>query len=146
MIKRGHPLARRWDFIKSITSNPNDPNYQKYGGAKGLENHFRDWEHFATYVETHLGLPPYPNAKLNRINQDDHFRPGNLRWTDHKGMGNNQKRCIVLTYKRKKQTLSEWADMYKINYSTAYERYVRGWTIEQILNLKPNPGHQGRRS
>jgi hypothetical protein len=142
--QRGHPLARRWHFICAVCNNPNDPNYQAYGGARGIENQFRDWDHFVDYVERKLGPIPFPGARLNRIDQLDHFRPGNLRWTDYKGQGNNQRRNYLITYKRKTKTLSEWADEYNINYHTAWNRYHKNWTTEQILGLAANPGHQKR--
>lgn len=38
-----------------------------------------DYEAFASYVATSLGPRPM-NTSLDRINNDGHYEPGNLRW------------------------------------------------------------------
>ena len=134
-----HPLYRRWGFIQALINNPNDVNYQRYGGGQGLENHFPDFWTFADYVERHLGPIPFSNAKLNRIDCNDHFRPGNLRWATPLEVSRNQRKCHKITYKRKTLTLPEWAEEYGINYHTLFERFSHGWSFEQMIGLKPSP-------
>lgn len=134
---RGHILYRRWTFIVAITSNPNDPSYQKYAGAHGIENHFPDWDTFCDWVTDNLGLPPTPKSKLHRKNQQDHYRPGNLVWAEPLQVGRNQRPNIKLTYLRKTKSLRDWAEEYGIPYGTIYDRVRRGWKPSEILEIKP---------
>ena len=139
---KGHPLYRRWTFIKSITENPTDPNYQKYAGAHGITNHFPDWDSFCDWVMDNLGLPPTPTSKLHRINQQDHYRPGNLVWAEPRRVGRNQRTTLMLTYKRKTKPLRDWCEERGIPFGTAYDRYIAGWSPAEMLEFKVRP-HTG---
>jgi len=137
--RANHPLYKRWRFIKDVTGNPRDPNYQSYGGAHGIENHFKDFDEFRKYIERKLGLPIAPYTQLHRKNQQDHYRPGNLVWATNKQVGRNQRDNLYFTYKRKTQCLAAWAEQYGIPYGRAVERVKYGWTIEQVIEIKPSP-------
>lgn len=139
MAIKHHPLYNRWRFIKGITENPNDINYQNYAGGHGIKNQFRDFKEFSSWIENHLGDPPSPNARLHRIDPNDHFRPGNLAWGDQRAVTRRQRNVIHLKYKNKTKTLAEWAEEYGIVYGTMIERYHSGWTMPQMLGLKPCP-------
>jgi hypothetical protein len=139
MAIKYHPLYNRWRFIKGITENPNDVNYQRYAGGHGIENHFNDFHEFSQWVEQNLGIPSDPKARLHRIDPNDHFRPGNLAWGDQRAVTRRQRNVVQLKYKNKSQIISEWAEEYGISYSTMIERYNSGWTMPQMLGLKPGP-------
>ena len=132
-----HPLYRRWNFIRQLCYNPNDKNYQKYGGGQGLECHFHSWPEFRDYVESTLGLPPSPQHKLHRIHAQGHYQPGNLCWAHHQEVAQSQHNCINVTYNNKTQSLSQWARELKLNYQTLTNRYHRGCTAQQILGFEP---------
>ena len=52
-----------------------------------------------------------------------------------KEQGNNKTYHILVEFNGKTQTLSQWADEYKIPYKLFYTRYrVLGWDIERIIN------------
>lgn len=134
-----HPLYKRWCFIKEITTNENSPNYKRYAGAQGIENHFSSFAEFAGYIEKKLGPQPFPGARLHRIDPSDHFRPGNLAWADQKTVSRKQRQVIPVKYRNKTKAISAWAEEYDINYYTLIERYHRGWTPAQMLGFKPGP-------
>lgn len=136
---KNHPLYKRWCFIKEITTNPNSDNYKLYAGAHGIENHFESFAEFAGYVEKRLGLPPFPGAKLHRIDPKDHFRPGNLAWADQKTVSRKQRPVIYVKYKNQTKSISQWAEEYGIVYATMIERYHSGWTPAQMMGIKPGP-------
>jgi hypothetical protein len=140
-----HPLYRRWNWICQVTTNTNDPNWPGYGG-KGVKNQFGSWTEFRDYIENELGLPKPPFNKLNRIDQEGDYAPGNLRWTDTKGVGRNMPRNARVTYGGESLTCVEWAERLGLNYHTVFERAKHNWAPEQILGLEPPPRFANRRA
>lgn len=73
--------------------NPAQPRYADYGG-RGIVV-CAEWrasvEAFASYVEESLGQRPGPLYSLDRIDNDGHYEPGNLRWADSKTQNNNRR-------------------------------------------------------
>jgi hypothetical protein len=132
-----HPLYKRWRFIQDVTRNPNDANYQNYGGAHGVECHFKDFDEFRKYIERRLGLPQYPLTQLHRKKGQGHFAPGNLEWATKTQVARHHKGNKFITYKGKTRCLSEWADHYQMSYGLAVERCKYGWTFEEAMGIKP---------
>ena len=77
----GTSLHNRWFGIKSRCYNENHSRYKDYGGRgiKMWKHWIKDYARFKRYVET---LPRYgePGLDIDRINNNDHYRPGNIRW------------------------------------------------------------------
>lgn len=69
---------RIWRHMKSRCLNPNVPNFKYYGG-RGIRicDEWRDdYEAFLA----HVGRRPSPKHSIDRINNDGHYEPGNVRW------------------------------------------------------------------
>jgi hypothetical protein len=146
-----HPLYRRYNYIQQVTENPNNPDYNKYGGGVGIKNLFSSFEQFAQHIESTIGLPPSPKHRLHRIDQQGHFAPGNFEWADQKTVSRSQRSNIKITYKGETRCLSEWAELFDINYWTAVQRLSAGWNIKDVLHTRPrymgartNPGYYER--
>jgi hypothetical protein len=56
-------------------TNPKDPRWHRYGG-RGIGFRFTSYEQFLAC----LGRKPAPNLSLDRIENDGHYEPGNVRW------------------------------------------------------------------
>lgn len=66
--------------MKRRCSSPRDPNWPNYGG-RGIEFRFDSVITGALWIVENLGLPEDPEAvQLDRINNDGHYEPGNIRW------------------------------------------------------------------
>lgn len=78
----GHKLFKKWGSIKERIYNPNVLHYKDYGGRgiKLYEPWINDAKSFIKYCMT---LPGWdnPNLKLDRINNEGNYEPGNLRFT-----------------------------------------------------------------
>lgn len=102
-----------------------------YGG-RGIEFRFTSFEHFLSV----LGRRPSPKHSLDRIDNDGHYEPGNVRWATKKEQYRNMTKNHWLEYKGKRQTLTEWADEIKIPRNTLDGRVNKGnWCISCALTL-----------
>jgi hypothetical protein len=86
-LKHGHktdyastPELKAWQHAKSRCFNPDDPKYPRYGG-RGITM-CEEWaQNFQAFFD-HIGPKPYPSYLLDRINNNGHYEPGNVRWVD----------------------------------------------------------------
>lgn len=80
--KKNTPLDLRYR-LGGARQRCQDPNYQAFHnyGARGIEFRFANVEAAAQWVVENLGLPTnYRELDLDRIDNDGHYEPGNLRW------------------------------------------------------------------
>ena len=126
-------LHNVWKAMRKRCSNVNNKDYCRYGG-RGIkvcdewQNDFLSFERWAInngYIE---GLT------IDRVNNDGNYEPNNCRWVTHKDQCNNRCNSICITHNNESHSLSEWADLLNIKYSTLYSRYKKGWDAERILS------------
>lgn len=93
-------LGRRYDAIVQRCANPTCKVYKWYGG-RGIQNLFGSRMEFITWVSTNLPHTTYKGIEIDRIDNNGHYAPGNLRlatrkqqidnrgitvWTEFRGM------------------------------------------------------------
>lgn len=68
-----------WAQAKQRVTNPNNTRWAYYGG-RGIRM-CREWlDSFEAFI-AYIGPRP-PGMSLDRINNDGHYEPGNVRWAD----------------------------------------------------------------
>lgn len=73
--------------------NPNHQSYIHYGGRGiAIWNSFRCFRRWLEYIEETLGPRPDKHT-LDRIDNDGHYAPGNLKWSNRKEQRRNQRRA-----------------------------------------------------
>lgn len=73
-------LYARAQAMKQRCENPKDRRYKDYGG-RGIEFRFDSATTCALWIKENLTLPSDPESfELDRIDNDGHYEPGNLRW------------------------------------------------------------------
>lgn len=68
-------------------TNPKSESYERYGG-RGIEFRFSSANEAAHWVAANLGVPDRA-MQLDRIENNGHYEPGNLRWVTAIGNQNN---------------------------------------------------------
>jgi hypothetical protein len=135
MTHTQHPLWRKWTYIQYTLNNPNHKQYaqaKKYGWTCDWDN-FRS---FASDIEQHLGLP-LPGEMLIRKDQTQGWTLKNLDYGTEKVRGNRQRTCLILKYRNKKMTASQWAEYRGIPVGTLYSRlYHYHWPVAEALEYK----------
>lgn len=71
---------------KGRCTNPKNPAWKNYGG-RGIEFRFTS---FSKFLEC-LGPRPDPNYTLDRIDNNGHYEPGNVRWATYKQQSANRR-------------------------------------------------------
>ncbi len=130
----GNRLYTVWAGQKERCFNTVGDAYKDYGGRgismyDGWVNDFASWK---KYVEA---LPHYgnPNRSLDRINNNEDYKPGNLRWATKLEQANNRRGVCKITYDSKTYSASEWGRLTGISAVTIRSRIQRGWSVEKAL-------------
>jgi hypothetical protein len=79
-------------------NNPKDRSYKNYGG-RGIECRFASVREAADWVLAHLPHPTYLALDLDRINNDGHYEPGNVRLVTRKANLANRRLSASTTCK-----------------------------------------------
>jgi hypothetical protein len=90
------PLYRCWQNIKEHCLNPKHPVFKHYGG-RGITmapEWINDFPAFHDYINQNLG--PRPKGRsLDRIENNEGYFPGNLKWSTKSEQNHNQRRSAI---------------------------------------------------
>lgn len=95
-----HPLYPTWNRMRQRCENPGTKDYPRYGG-RGVTvcAEWRDVTAFITWIEANIG--PRPEGRtLDRIDNDGHYEPGNVRWATAKEQSANRGRKAAMFSER----------------------------------------------
>ena len=124
---------RVWCSMKNRCLNPKAKSYARYGG-RGVRV-FPAWiESFAAFI-SYLGPRPSTNHSLDRVENDGHYWPGNVRWATVEQQANNKSGTVYLTYKGKTQSIALWCIELGLTRPTVYKRAAKGWPVHAVLGL-----------
>lgn len=125
-------LYRIWGNMCNRCSNPNNPAWDRYGGAgiyvcdawKDFVT-FRNWAHENGYSD---------ELTIDRIDNNKGYEPNNCRWATRIQQANNKKDNHLVEYNGKVSTIGELAAEFDIPYKTLHRRIVSlGWDISEAV-------------
>lgn len=103
---KDHPLYRKWKDMKKRCYNPNVKDYKDYGGrgivvCEEWKNNFKAYFDYISSLENAM----QPGLSIDRIRNNEGYKPGNLRWADQhiqstnrRVMPNNTSGCTGVCY------------------------------------------------
>jgi hypothetical protein len=134
------PTYKSWASAKDRCTNSNRPDYLRYGG-RGV----RMCERWAGSFENFLadmGERPSRQHSLDRIDNDGHYEPGNVRWATKKEQGNNRSTCQPVMAFGESKTIPEWLQDPRCAVpllTTLRSRIVHlGWDTEMAITTPPS--------
>lgn len=124
-------LQKRVNAMRQRCCNPANQSYANYGG-RGIEFRFASIKEGAEWVREHLPHPTYLRVEIDRIDNNGHYEPGNLRLATRRQNALNTRTAVKVEWRGRRVPLLEWAENpYSI---TASGRMVaKGLTGEQII-------------
>ena len=128
----GTKLYGVWQNMMTRCYNPNNDKYDYYGG-RGIKvvEEWHDAENFFTWAQ----MNGYEEGlQLDREDNDGNYGPYNCRFVTSSTNARNRSSAVLLTYKGKTKCLTEWCEIFNLNYDAVRARIiVYGWSTEKAL-------------
>lgn len=134
-LMSGTRIYETWQGMKGRCYNKHDARYNNYGG-RGITVCDEWKEDFNAFYNWSLENGYSDNLTIDRINVDGNYEPDNCRWTDLKTQCNNRTTNINITIGNSTKTLTEWCEIFKVDYKKTYARYKRNEfiSIDKLFN------------
>lgn len=128
-------LYEIWQGIKKRCYNPHDARYERYGG-RGItvcDEWKNDFPAFMKWAKEN----GYDEAlTIDRIDNDKGYFPENCRWSNQKEQARNRASNIKITIGNATKTLTEWCEIFELDYKAVVARYHRNGFIgiDELFN------------
>jgi len=129
------PTYESWASARSRTLNPRSDHFQYYAG-RGID-FSPEWQEFESFLRD-MGERP-PGTMLDRIDNNQGYRPGNCRWATPTESSNNRSSNRTITFMGQTATLAEWARRSNLSPATLWQRLKRGWPLAKAINRGEEP-------
>jgi hypothetical protein len=118
-----------WEGMKARCQNPKSSGYKYYGG-RGIKvaPEFQTFEGFFG----HLGPCP-PKHTIDRIENDGHYAPGNVRWATKKVQMRNTRANRRYEFDGQTFTIVEWSELTGLPVGTIVGRLRLGWNLHRVF-------------
>lgn len=125
-----------WINMMSRCYNENSASYYSYGGRGIIVcDEFKNKNNFIKYCVKNLGKKPKPYYVIDRIDNNDIYKPGNIRWAHPKISGCNKNNIIVQEYHRYIASfLYKYYNIKQVKILDIFEQ--RGWILRHPRSLQ----------
>lgn len=128
----GTPTYRAWWAILGRCLNPRDSRYPNYGG-RGITV----CDHWLIFQNFYADMREKPDGKsIERINNDNGYKPGNCRWATQREQMLNTRRTSKITVNGVTKSVKEWAEQLGVDDRIIWKRLTHlGWTPEEAVTI-----------
>lgn len=120
-----------WEEMVGRCTRPSHRNFHHYGG-RGITVCER-WRDF-TFFFADLGSRPFPDASLDRIDNDGNYEPGNVRWATRREQARNTRANRLVEIDGRAMPVVEAAESIGMAQVTFATRIRRGWSVERAVS------------
>lgn len=133
---------RAYQKIIERCTNPKVRSYKDYGG-RGITfcERWRGEQGFINFIAD-MGKSPSAKHSIDRIDNEGNYEPSNCRWATKSEQSRNRRSNRLLTFNGVEKLLVEWSEITKISEACITKRLSYGWTVEEALTRKVNPGQR----
>lgn len=121
-----------WASMVGRCINPHHTNWLRYG-AKNIRVH-DEWIGIPGFLRfrEHIGDRPSRKHQIDRIDNDGHYEPGNVKWSTPAEQHRNRSDNIILSFNGETMCATDWASKLGISRQSLHKRLAR-WPIERAL-------------
>lgn len=130
-----------WAAMRARCSNPNAPNYARYGGRGIRVCHA--WQASFPAFLADMGERPLGHT-LDRIDTNGNYEPSNCRWLPKAKQQQNLRTNRRIAFRGRTLCLSEWGREMGLAGTVISYRLKAGWTLEAALTTPTSEGCRRR--
>lgn len=131
----GTRLYHIWQGMKNRCYKETDARYSRYG-KRGISV-CDSWKNdFLSFYDWSMENGYADDLTIDRIDNDGNYEPSNCRWSTAKEQCNNRSTNIKITIGNSTRTLTEWCNIFELDYKTVNARYRRNGFIgiDELFN------------
>lgn len=126
------PEYRAWQMARHRCTSPKSAAYRDYGG-RGIRM-CDEWLDDPRAFVNHVGPRPSSKHELDRIDNDGHYAPGNVRWVLRSVNCRNRRSTHMITFQNESRPLVEWCEMFGLRVDVVLKRINAGFGVERALS------------
>lgn len=128
--------------MKSRCYNPKDKDFHRWGGRgiRVCDAWRSSFEAYLAYLRS-LGFTGAKGQEVDRIDNDGHYEPGNLRITNAVSQARNRRSNRWISAFGQTRLQVEWSDITGLSQTIIYARLKRQWLPEDALTTPPDQRH-----
>lgn len=138
----GTRLYHIWNGLRERCLNPNNKDYNNYGG-RGITV-CKEWDNAESFFKWALWSGYNDNLTLDRIDTNKGYCPSNCRWITSDEQQRNKRNNVILEFNGEKHCIAEWSEITGIKQSTIISRLRYGWDVEKTLTKIPHYNNKNR--
>ena len=131
-----------WQGMKSRCTNQQQTNYERYGGR--MIGYTPVWETFEVFWED-MKDTYQDRLTIERIDNSKGYSKENCKWATPHEQNMNMRSNVYINYNGIDYTVDEIVKMTGFSRSLIYNRNMRGWTGEQIVDSAPKTKYSNHR-
>lgn len=131
------PEYRAWANMVSRCHNQNHQSFHN-DGARGISVCERWRSSFESFL-VDVGRRPSPDHSLDRIDNEGHYEPGNVRWATRSEQGSNKRSLPrrLFTIDGETKPLRDWLVQFGVPRALFDSRVRRGWPEREAATTRP---------
>ena len=94
-----------------------------------------EWKQSFIRFLADVGHRPSPAHSLDRIDNEGHYTPCNVRWATRHEQANNTRTNRRVAWRGRVQTIAQWSRELNICDGTLRKRFQLGWSVERAFLL-----------
>ena len=131
----GTRLYEIWQGIRRRCYKKTEPCYDRYGG-RGITVCDEWVNDFSAFYKWAIENGYSDELTIDRIDNEKGYSPDNCRWTTAKEQARNRRSNINITIGNSTRTMTEWCEIFNVNYAKVNARYHRNGftTVDELFN------------